>query len=94
MVGCMGGAGGAGGSRQHCEVTCWSPSIFLPFVPPRSLSQGLTEDLHPKQGYPAWLEETQLSSAPGHSTIIAACKHSCSPDGSGRDYFLLGTNRK
>lgn len=90
----MGEAKGAGRTWHHCRVTCWSPSIFLTFVAPHTLSQGPAKDLQPKQGYPAWLQETQLSSAPDRCTIIAACKHSCSPAGSGKGYLLLGTNRK
>lgn len=88
MVGWMEGARGAGGT---CTM---APSIFLSFKPPHSLSQGLTEDLHPKQDYPAWLKETLLSSTPGHHSIITACKHSCSPAGSGKAYLFLGINRK
>lgn len=66
---------GSQGSRWDLAlllVMCWSPSIFLPFI----LSQGLIKD--PKQDSPLWLEETQLSSTPGHRSIIAACKHSSS----------------
>lgn len=42
------------------QVEPWPPSIFLSFKPPHSLSQGPTEDFHPKQDYPAWLEETTV----------------------------------
>lgn len=46
--------------RSRCNLALWPPSIFLSFKPPHSLSQGLTENLHPKQDYPAWLEETTV----------------------------------
>lgn len=81
---CGGTDGGSQGSRWN--LTPWPPS--------HSLSQGPTEDLHPKQGYTAWLEETLLSSTSGQRTIIAACKHSCSPAVSGKAYLFLGMNRK
>lgn len=83
-----------GSQRSRWNLALWPPSIFLSFKPPHSLSQSLTDDLHPKQDDPAWLEETQMSSTPGHGTIITACKHSCSPAGSGKAYLFLGVNRK
>lgn len=94
MLGWVGEHRGAGGTQQCFGVMCQSSSSFLPFTSPHSLSSGLAKDLHPKQGYPAWLEEIQLFSPPSHSTVIAACKHSCSPAGSGKGYLLFDTNRK
>ena len=93
-MGGVGGAKGTGGTRHRRRVMYWPPSILLTFPPPHSLSQDPAKDLHPKQGYPARLEDACLSSAPGHRTVIAACKHSCSPAASGKCYFLLRTNRK
>lgn len=44
------------GTKQYFRVTGWSPSTFLTFALPHTLSQGLARDFHPKQGYPACLE--------------------------------------
>lgn len=94
MVGWMGGARGAVWTQHRCGVTCWSPSIFLTFTFPHTLSQGPTEDLHPVRGYPAWLEEIRLSSAPQPPHSNSSLQTQLQPSWVRKRLFLAGDKQK
>lgn len=94
MVGWMGGARGAVWTQHRCGVMCWSPSIFLTFTFPHTLSQGPTEDLHPVRGYSAWLEEIRLSSAPQPPHRNSSLQTQLQPSWVRKRLFLAGDKQK
>lgn len=81
------------GTKQYFRVTGWSPSTFLTFALPHTLSQGLARDFHPK---PAWslpgVDLTVLHPQPPHYN--SSLQTQLQPSWVRRRLFLAGDKQK